>query len=371
MRKRPRVTFAVGSLQPGGGGIAELSRQALHALRELACERAVDLRLHVLDDAAAGAGDPLFAEGYETTQWCGGNRRRFVRALLSERSDLLLFDHVGLARVHGLAAPWLRQPYLLMIHSVEIWKSRRRDYARTAHRAKLLIANSGYTARKARECYSNLPEIVVCWPGKDRAGPADSLCEGAASAMSPHTMLIVGRLDSTQRHKGHDELLQALPSVLGRVPDAQLIVAGEGDDRARLEAKSAALGVTEAVRFTGRISEPALQELYRRCALFVMPSEGDGFGLVFLEAMMHGLPCVGLEQGAAAEFLQQGTTGMLVNRDRPQDMADCLSALLLDPATRQRLGEAGRDHYERHFTRRHYGDRLRSVLENQLWSRAR
>jgi phosphatidylinositol alpha-1,6-mannosyltransferase len=213
-----------------------------------------------------------------------------------------------------------------------------------------------------------LPEIAVCWPGKDRPASVDSPCEPAVPDLGPHAMLIVGRLDSAQRHKGHDELLAVLPGVRERIPGAQLVVVGGGDDRTRLEAEASALGVTEAVRFTGRVSEPALLDLYRRCALFVMPSEGDGFGLVFLEAMMHGLPCVGLAQGAAAEFLEHGVTGMLVDRTQPRAMADCLSALLLDPVARQRLGQAGRDHYETHFTRTHYTGRLRAVLEKQLWA---
>jgi glycosyltransferase involved in cell wall biosynthesis len=179
-------------------------------------------------------------------------------------------------------------------------------------------------------------------------------------------MLIVGRLDAAQRHKGHDQLLEALPLVRQRVADAQLVVAGDGDDRGRLQARAQALGVADAVTFTGRLSEGALHRLYDQCALFVMPSDGDGFGLVFLEAMMHGLPCAGLRQGAAAEILADGVCGLLVDRDDVPGMAAQLATLLQDEERRRRLGQAGFERYRAEFTGGAHAARLRKLLETEL-----
>lgn len=370
-RRRPRLVFAAGSLAQGAGGIAELSRQVLHALRDLCREQELDVQVHVLEQAGPAGGDELFAAaaaGLQAVHWHAGSRRAFTLGLVLSRPDVLLFDHVGLARFHGLAGGLLRQPYILLIHSIEIWNTRRADYRRTAHRAELLIANSAFTANKARRHYPGLPEIAVCWPGKDRPtvdgnGNNPGL---AVPGLGPHAMLIVGRLDAAQRHKGHDQLLEALPLVLRDVPDAQLVIAGDGDDRARLEAKAQALGVAAAVVFTGRLGEGELHRLYAHCALFVMPSDGDGFGLVFLEAMMHGLPCVGLERGAAAEILDGGACGVLVDRDDLPGMAQRLANLLADGARRASMGEAGRQRYRAVFRREHYSDRLRSVLSGRL-----
>ena len=94
-----------------------------------------------------------------------------------------------------------------------------------------------------------------------------------------------------------------------RHPDAVLAIAGDGDDRPRLEARVAALGITRAVRFLGRVDDDRLDELYRECRLFVMPSRDEGFGLVFLEAMRAGKPCIG-GRGAASEIIR-------ARRDRP------------------------------------------------------
>ncbi|MFC1694697.1 glycosyltransferase family 4 protein [Pseudomonadota bacterium] len=363
----PRLGFAAGSLRKGGGGIAELSRQVFKTLLELHREQRIELELHVLEESGPAEDDELFdREDLPFMHWYAGSRWKFSSALLRSRADLVLYDHVGLARMQGMLPAALARPYLLLIHSVEIWNNNRSDYHRTARNARLLIANSEYTARKARRHYPDLPEIAVCWPGKDQVESGYSNRDGAYESLGPHAMLIVGRLDAEQRHKGHDHLIEAMPLVLEQVPDAQLVIAGGGSDRDRLESKSKALDVSDSILFTGRVEEPQLQELYTQCALFVMPSDGDGFGLVFLEAMMNRLPCVGLVQGAAAEIFEQGKSGKLVNRDDLVGMANDLSSLLLDGARRTELGEAGYERYQTCFTGQHHSARLRSVLMEQL-----
>ena len=363
----PLLVFAAGSLKKGGGGIAELSRQVLATLLEMSRENRLDLELHVLDDPGPAIGDELFQlQDPPVMRWYAGNRLKFSTGLLRLRPRVFLFDHVGLARLQGLIPGILARPYLLLIHSVEIWNNHRSDYHRTARRAALLIANSEYTARKARLHYPDLPEIAVCWPGKDKPVERDTNTEARFDMLGPHAMLIVGRLDAQQRHKGHDQLIEAMPLVLKQVPDAQLVIAGGGSDRDRLESKARDAGVADSVLFAGRVEQAELQELYARCALFAMPSDGDGFGLVFLEAMMNRLPCVGLAQGAAAEIFEDGASGVLVDRDDIPAMANWLSGLLSDALRRQELGEAGYRRYCSQFTAKHHSARLRSALAKQL-----
>ena len=97
-----------------------------------------------------------------------------------------------------------------------------------------------------------------------------------------------------------------------------------------------------------------------------MPSEGDGFGIVFLEAMMHSKPCVGLKKGAAAEIFEDEKSGILIDRDDQHDMANRLSALLLDETRRKRIGEAAFDRYQTRFKGQHHTERLQSILMDHL-----
>src|SRR5205807_637781 len=143
-------------------------------------------------------------------------------------------------------------------------RARERRAIARAHRA---IAISAYTALRFREANPDVVvrSLVVCplgiGPGPVRHEP--SLEAGFA--------LIVGRLWSSERYKGHDRLIDLWPSVQARVPDARLIVVGDGDDRRRLETRVAASGLDGAIRFVGRVSDEALAGLYRASAFFVMP----------------------------------------------------------------------------------------------------
>ena len=356
-------------LLKGSGGIAELSRQVLRTLFEMHHENSIRLEVHVLEGSGPQADDELFKNQHlPVIHWYAGNRWKFALGSLILKSDLQLFDHVGIARLAGLIPEPLGRPYILLIHGVEIWNSDRLDYLHTASKAVFLIANSEYTAQKVRTRYPDLPEIRVCWPGKDEVDP-DSRGEFTTlETLGSHAMLIVGRLAAEQRHKGHDQLIEAMPLILKAVPDAQLVIAGAGDDRERLEAKARKLNMADQIVFTGWVDEAKLNRLYSQCALFVMPSEGDGFGIVFLEAMVHRLPCVGLRTGAAAEIFEDEESGILVGRDDLHDMAERLSCLLLDEPRRKQLGEAAYGRYQSLFQGRHYSARLQSILMDHLGS---
>jgi phosphatidylinositol alpha-1,6-mannosyltransferase len=322
----------------------------------------IGLESYVLNGSEPQPEDDLFRQAGCTVRWFDGNRRAFVRALLFTKADLRLLDHVGLARIFGFFPKFFRPRYVLFIHGLEIWGDARPDYIRTAKRADLLIANSEFTAQKTRKRHANLPPIRVCWPGKERPVLGLSDENPVAEDLGPHAILIVGRLSAEQKHKGHDHLIEAMPAILQAVPDARLIIAGGGDDQNRLENKARKLGVGDSVLFTGWISDEQLHRLYSRCALFAMPSHGDGFGIVFLEAMMHGKPCVGLETGSAAEVFEDGKSGILVDREDRQGMANSLSALLLDDQLRKEMGQAALERYNSLYRSEHYSARLQSIL---------
>lgn len=342
-----------------------MSRQVYRALLGMEQHGRIRLEVQVLEGAGAAEVDGLAgAAGPGVARWFGGNRRKFALALLASGADIRLVDHVGLARIPALLPRSAMNDYVALIHGVEIWNSSRADYLRAARKARSLIANSHYTARKAREYCPDLPEIRVCWPGKDelRMAPHSPNPEQPWEPLGRHALLIVGRLAAAQRHKGHDHLIEAMPVVLRQVPDAQLVIAGGGDDRERLQAKAREFGVSQQVRFTGWLSEEQLDLLYTQCAAFVMPSDGDGFGFVFLEAMMRGLPCVGLASGAAAEIFSDGKSGILVDREDREAMAAQLASLLQDEHRRKRLGVSARSRYESEFTGQHFARRFEAVL---------
>jgi phosphatidylinositol alpha-1,6-mannosyltransferase len=172
--------------------------------------------------------------------------------------------------------------------------------------------------------------------------------------------LIVGRLSAAERYKGHDALVDAWPTVRAAIPRARLVVVGDGDDRFRLEARVAESGLTGSIQFVGRVSDRRLRGLYRGCALFVMPSAGEGFGLVYLEAMREGKPCIAL--GAANQIIEDGVTGLLLDEARPDALANAIVRLLTDDELRARLGRAATAKFAGFFTEQHFARRFRQAM---------
>jgi phosphatidylinositol alpha-1,6-mannosyltransferase len=329
------------------GGIATVSRCIARALEQCHEAGRVDRidRVLLLEDPQQAATPPRSG-----TQWLArGSRRRFAwqlwRAFRRHRHELVLFDHLGLARAASLPLPPFPPPRTaIFVHGAEMQSARAGVRARVLGRASLLLTNSEFTADVLRRqiparadrirttplCVD--PERVEAWE-KSLSSHPDPPRERAA--------LIVGRMWQEERGKGHDELIAAWPAVRTRVPGAELWIVGTGDDRPRLEERARSLGMADAVRFLGRVTDAELSQLYRRASLFAMPSRQEGFGLVYAEAMWHGLPCIGSTADAAGQVIVDGETGLLVPYGDVHAIGSAVAALLSDPDRARALGEAG------------------------------
>jgi phosphatidyl-myo-inositol dimannoside synthase len=137
--------------------------------------------------------------------------------------------------------------------------------------------------------------------------------------------LTVGRMDSTERYKGHDRVIAALPEFVSQGHDVYYLIVGEGDDRPRLEAMAVEAGVQQRVLFLGGVDSQTLSAIYRCADLFVMASTGEGFGVAFLEAMASGTPAIGLDVGGAPDALGDGELGLVVRED---EITEVIATLL-------------------------------------------
>jgi len=204
-------------------------------------------------------------------------------------------------------------------------------------------------------------EIAVCHPGLPALRPAAPSGRDTFDFAFAHSALIVARMSAAERYKGHDALLDVWPRLLRRHPNAVLTIAGDGDDRRRLEGRVESLGITRAVRFVGRVSDDQLDDLYRASRLFVMPSRDEGFGLVFVEAMRRAKPCIG-GQGASSEIIQHGVTGLIVDPESRPELSAALERLYNEPDTCRELGDAGYRRFVSTFTTVAFQARFRAAI---------
>ena len=364
MRRTPMITEVLhisSGMNEDGGGTAHLGRLIGASLRRHCARHRLEFRgLHLppLDGGVA-------TDGYAS---CGGSRAWLTAAVISRlafsrRHMALYFDHLGPARALALVPRALLPRYAIQLHGIEIWRELSRDRRRVLANATFLVANSAYTAARAQEYLPARHRLRIVPLGIEPplpAGPADgAVLAGAGEGYA----LIVGRTAGSEGYKGHDELLEAWPEVRRRLPQARLVVAGSGSGLARLRASAAALALGDAVFFTGQTDPATLGELYRRSALFAMPSRDEGFGLVFAEAMAAGKPCLALAGTAPAEIVIDGETGRLVPPADPVALADALVELLGNPERARAMGAAGRRRYEREFTALAFERRFLPVVD--------
>lgn len=151
---------------------------------------------------------------------------------------------------------------------------------------------------------------------------------------------IIGTLARLDPRKGIPVLLRALAQVLPALPEASLVIGGDGEERVALEREAQDLGVAGRARFAGPVHDPPA--FYRRLDLFVLPSLDEGFGLVVLEAMAAGLPVIGTRVGGVPDIIEHGRNGILVEPGDAGAIADALRALWAEPPRRARLAEEGR-----------------------------
>lgn len=175
-------------------------------------------------------------------------------------------------------------------------------------------------------------------------------------------LLFVGRL---RYYKGLDTLLRAMISL----PDVQLSVVGDGPMKENWQMLAKELGLDERVNFVGNVEDRDLPDWYKRADIFVLPSNSraEAFGLVLLEAMASGLPCITTELGTGTSWIvQNGKTGLVVLPSNPQALAEAITSLLQDPPRRKMMGQAGRARVEQYFSSRQMILKVEALYERLI-----
>ncbi len=171
-------------------------------------------------------------------------------------------------------------------------------------------------------------------------------------------LLTLGRLAEEERYKGFDEVLEILPLLAQDVPNITYLIVGDGPDRIRLEKKAQQLDIADRVVFAGRISEEEKADHYRLANAYVMPSSGEGFGIVYLEALACGIPVVGSKIDGSRDALRNGRLGILVN---PKDR-DELHAAILKTLAEKESGVEDRRNGVEYFSTERFRERVFEII---------
>jgi phosphatidylinositol alpha-1,6-mannosyltransferase len=323
MRILALLTDAFGA----GGGIAQYNRDLMTALAlSPLVEEIVALPRFGSATAEVPAKIRQLPPATDRLVW---SSRATVTAI-AERPDLILCGHLNAVPLAAAIAQLLSRPLWLQVHGIEAWAPRGLVIRRAAETARLVTAVSRFTRHKLISWCDIAPERVRVLPNTIAAAHTPrsrrtDLVERHGLADSK-VILTVGRMASSERYKGHDRLVRCLPTVRARVPNAVNLIVGSGDDQSRLEALARELRVEDAVVFTGPVPAAELADYYALADVFAMPSTGEGFGIVFLEAAANGLPVIGGNRDGSVDPLADGAIGKLID---PVDASALVDALVV------------------------------------------
>ena len=273
--------------------------------------------------------------------------------------DLVIYDHVHLAVLHAMVPKFRNVPYAVFIHGVEVWQAlggRRRE---ALLGASVIVANSATTVAATRRANPWLPDVEVTWLGiRAASGQVDP------GKLPPNT-LIVGRMSSPERYKGHDAVMDAWPLIRAAIPQAQLTIIGTGSDEPRLRRRVQQEHLA-GVRFLGRVSDEERDRAYCSSRLLFYPSEQEGFGLAGIEAASFGVPFMGLAGTVTAELFPDGNGVVLAKDLTPHSIAEAAIPVLTDSRLASNLGDAARKRVHSTFLEEHFGARFRTALGTLL-----
>jgi phosphatidylinositol alpha-1,6-mannosyltransferase len=248
------------------------------------------------------------------------------------RFDLLFCGHINMAPLGAALASVLGRPWWLQIHGVDAWNPPNRLVRKAVSQADLVTAVSRHTRQRFLAWADLEPHRVRVLPDTVEPcftpGPKPACLLRRYGIEGKRVLLTVGRLSAAERYKGHDRMITVFAGLRARFPDLGYIIAGDGDDRPRLEALAREHDVADNVHFVGRIPEDELVDHYRMADLFVMPSTGEGFGIVFLEAMACGVPALGCNVDGSVDPLSGSPLGRAVSSDQ---VANSIAQMLEKP----------------------------------------
>jgi phosphatidylinositol alpha-1,6-mannosyltransferase len=371
---RTRILLLLPGAFGPAGGLEMYNRLLIRSFHTIAAERGGTCETLLLLDEAGHLDDRYFDATLPRPRGFAGARPLFSAITLERiarlRPHLIVFGHINFATV-ALAARALRPSAArwFVTHGIEVWRRLSTPQRLAVRSADRVLAVSDYTRGQLIQHNRVAHGLVALQPCA-----LDPIWAADFASLSPKTrpdparplLLTVARLAKTERDKGIEHVIQALPAIALAVPGVRYAIVGAGADRPRLEQLARDCGVAARVEFRGRVSPERLAEAYAESSLFVMPSAKEGFGIVFLEAALFGKPSIGGNHGGTPEVIVDGATGRLVTFDDVDGFASTCVALLADPTRLAAMGAAAHSRLEERFTYPSFLRNLRAHVHSGL-----
>jgi phosphatidyl-myo-inositol dimannoside synthase len=325
-----RVLALVTDAFGGHGGIAQYNRHFLSSLA--VCDRIGDV---VVLPRAGASGPETLPSGVRQLRPV---QRRLAYSLSALRTathgrfDIVFCGHLFMAPLAAAIARLIRARLWVQVHGIEAWRPLSGHHRKSVETATLVTSVSRYTKRRLLEWIGIDPGRVKILPNtvdpRFQPGPKPGYLIERHAASGKKVIMTVSRLAGSEQYKGHDRVIRALPRILLNRPEAIYIIVGDGDDCPRIKALAEECRVADKVRFAGRVAPEELPDHLRLADVLVMPSTGEGFGIVFLEALATGIHVIGGNQDGSMDPLADGELGRVIDPDNQEELASSVCSAL-------------------------------------------
>lgn len=341
---RHKVLFLTLRVFSATGGIEKVCRVAGKALYEMGVQQ--DWKTAVF--SMHGSKNDADLNSYFPQELFAGFNGKKIRFLLSalqygRRAEVILLSHINLLLIGWLVKLVNPSAKLIMLaHGIEVWdalprwkrmmlKSCDRILPVSKFTRDKMLAVHGLPAEKF-QVLNNCLDPFLEKPLKPDRDPA--LLERYGLEPDQKILLTVARLSDTELYKGYDRVLMALPALTADRPSLKYMLVGSYGKREKLRLDSLilTLGLQENVLFTGFVPDEELGSHFNLADIFVMPSEKEGFGIVFIEAMFYGKPVIAGNRDGSVDALRYGEMGLLVDPKNVEEIGAAIKKMLDDPA---------------------------------------
>jgi len=295
----------------------------------------------------------------------GGNRSK--AALITHTIfalptiDVLLVGHLGLAPLaNALKVLGRIQSYYVILHGIEAWQRVSFLERKALQAATGIIATTRFTATEcSRHNHIDADHfhIIPLCTDERSVNPSPNF-----RLNGRFKLLCVARQDASERYKGFEQIFHALALLKPTYPDIHLNLIGQGNDQPRLKDVVVELGISQQVTFWGALSNEDLAAAYATCDVFTMPSKKEGFGIVFLEAMRWGKPCIGGNHGGTPDVIEHGQSGFLVGDEDISALAEYIQTLADDGALCIKMGKYGQQMVSNKFSKQVFQSAYKSII---------
>ena len=349
---RVKILFFATDAYGGRGGIAYYNRCLAEALADMPEVDKITLLPRIINEAPSNVPPKI-----DFIASAAGSKRHYLQALAAQMGkpcDLVICGHINLLPLAAVISLIQRVPLVLQVHGIDVWQPPNVLRRICVKQVSAVWSVSSVTrdrmndwAQRSLHGYTIIPNTIHL----ERYGmaPRRNDLQQRYALSGKKVILTLARLDPRERYKGVDEIIEVMPDLLLQQPDLCYLIAGDGDDKARLLAKAERLKVAEHIVFAGYVPETEKADLIRLADVFAMPGRGEGFGIVYLEAMACGVPVVGSRLDGSRDALKNGELGPLVD---PDDRASLKAGLLQALNARKQIPSGLQDFAWPAFTQR-------------------